>query len=610
MATKANPVMELEMEEEDLDMEMDEEEFQKQTQIYAGRGSVARRGVAAESISAEAFAWQPVVHPKSESQYKLIEKSCQDSLVFKYLSPENLEAVVKAFKGPVKIVKGAAVIRESERVGTNEGAFFLLEKGLLNVYKEAAGVAPPGKLAGQLQQPWCSFGEIALLYNCPRTATVVAQTESILWSLDRETFNNCVVVATQKRRKSLLDFVDSVELLRSLNGEERDKIVEVLQTRYYKAGEQITREGEEGTEFFLLERGRAIATMDGKRIKTYGPRDFFGELALVKRQHRRATVVADATPTVCAVLDADSFARVVGNFSEIMEQRSAEYEEAEVSRAAGDYEDSDVSEMDETEFQRQSVIMAKRGNAGRRAIISEKWVEDDWVAPVYKKTEIQYAMIENICLKSFLFQNLHYTNLKEMINAFKGPQSFTAGKQIFLQGAPVHSSDMALVILEKGSLEVYRAQEGEQRPGSLVTILDRVGCAFGEATLLHDTARPATVCARTDVILWSIDRATFSKCVKSFNASVREKREHFLASVELLRPISTDERNKLIDVMEVRTFNKGEYIIKKGQIGTEFFLLLEGNAVAIVNRQRVRDYGPNQYFGELALMYRQPRLPM
>lgn len=55
--------------------------------------------------------------------------------------------------------------------------------------------------------PGEAFGELALLYNCPRAATITAKTDSVLWSLDRKTFNYIVKDAAAKKREKFEEFL-------------------------------------------------------------------------------------------------------------------------------------------------------------------------------------------------------------------------------------------------------------------------------------------------------------------------------------------------------------------------------------------------------------------
>lgn len=67
-----------------------------------------------------------------------------------------------------------------------------------------------------------SFGELALLYNCPRAATIKANTDCVLFSLDRETFNHIVKDASRKKREIYHDFLGKIELLSQMDTYEKD----------------------------------------------------------------------------------------------------------------------------------------------------------------------------------------------------------------------------------------------------------------------------------------------------------------------------------------------------------------------------------------------------
>lgn len=76
----------------------------------------------------------------------------------------------------------------------------------------------------------------------------------------------------------------------SLSPYEREKICDCLIPEYFKKGDLIIKQGEEGEKFFLIQEGtaEALKDKDGKEEKVfeYKENDYFGELALLDGDKR------------------------------------------------------------------------------------------------------------------------------------------------------------------------------------------------------------------------------------------------------------------------------------------------------------------------------------
>ena len=106
------------------------------------------------------------------------------------------------------------------------------------------------------------------------------------------------------------NLLDNVPLFAGLSRQERDAILGSMKGRSLDAGETIAVEGEQGIGFFVIESGTARVTVGGEERRTLGPGDSFGEVALISRAPRSATVTAE-TPVRCWGLTSWEFRPIV-----------------------------------------------------------------------------------------------------------------------------------------------------------------------------------------------------------------------------------------------------------------------------------------------------------
>lgn len=81
----------------------------------------------------------------------------------------------------------------------------------------------------------------------------------MLWSLDRETFNNIVKEASVNKRSKYENLLSRIQLLESMDSYERMAIAEALRPQKFRAGDLVIRQGDEGDTFFFVEEGNAVA---------------------------------------------------------------------------------------------------------------------------------------------------------------------------------------------------------------------------------------------------------------------------------------------------------------------------------------------------------------
>ena len=282
-----------------------------------------RRAVAAEAYNPndnDASA-KAVFHPKTDEQFKRLKKSVENILLFKACDREQFKVILGAMCEK-KVSPGEEIIRQ----GADGDNFYVIDSGDYDVYIEANGV----KNKVHTFRGEGSFGELALMYNCPRNATIIAKAEGIIWALDQATFRRIVVGAAARRRQMYEALLEGVPMLAQLQTYERMNLADALETRIFDDGQCIIREKDDADCMYFIEKGKVRVTVsDGKNdqeVSQLTEGEYFGELALVMKQPRSASVFA-LGEVKCAYLNVDAFERLLGPCMDIMKRNVGHYEE-------------------------------------------------------------------------------------------------------------------------------------------------------------------------------------------------------------------------------------------------------------------------------------------
>jgi CRP-like cAMP-binding protein len=84
----------------------------------------------------------------------------------------------------------------------------------------------------------------------------------------------------------------AVDLFAELEPRELDVLGNVARPYHFDAGEVVVAEGDESGRFHLIASGRAAASVGDQVVAEFGPGNYFGEMAMIDRQPRSATVTA------------------------------------------------------------------------------------------------------------------------------------------------------------------------------------------------------------------------------------------------------------------------------------------------------------------------------
>ena len=285
--------------------------------------SAEKQSVGGGSSAAAASAAAGGVTEKSVESIKLIHATISGNILFLNLDPDLLSQIISQMYRK-EIPAGTNAIVQGDH-GDN---LYVVESGRFDIFVNKKKVAEREK--GTL------FGELALMYNSPRAATVTAAQGSVVWVLDRFTFRRIVTNNNEKKFELYIKFLKRVELLTPLAEYERKKVAEALDEVMYSPGSSIFKQGDEGDAMYIVYSGevkivkREAEGEEQKEVMRCVSSDYFGERALMTKDHRAATAVA-VTSVQLLRLDKNAFTSLLGPLEDIMKKKVDSYKDPQPS---------------------------------------------------------------------------------------------------------------------------------------------------------------------------------------------------------------------------------------------------------------------------------------
>lgn len=236
--------------------------------------------------------------PKDEKDIQLISNVLRKHYIFNSIDRESQMVIIKKVK--CYEIGAKELIFEQGQPGV---CFFIVSSGKLEV---KAGNEK------SILGPGMSFGELALMDDRPRTATVRTIEACVLWGLDRKTFMRAVKKIRIHEYEDNKKLINSVSIFDILTSSQKESLLSACVTQKRSTGDVIVKETDSSDLFFIVKEGVAVCTTEKNESREIHKGDFFGEHALMYQVPRMHTVVA-ATEVRLISISKENLLEVLGN---------------------------------------------------------------------------------------------------------------------------------------------------------------------------------------------------------------------------------------------------------------------------------------------------------
>ena len=236
---------------------------------------------------------------KSSKDIELIRRSLSKHFIFQNLRESYLTVIIHHMR--LHSMKPSEVVFTQ---GNSANNFYVVSKGKLEVIVNNKKI--------KVLSAGDSFGEMALLHNTLRTATVQTITNCNFWVLDRKTFRSTLELLEQANYEENKAFIESIPIFEVLSKSQKENLVHSLTNHSFMPGCAIVNEGDPGDLLYIIKQGIVLVTKNNQEVRKMGKGFYFGEQALLYSSPRTATVTA-VDHAKCVAISGSELNEILGN---------------------------------------------------------------------------------------------------------------------------------------------------------------------------------------------------------------------------------------------------------------------------------------------------------
>ena len=503
-----------------------------------------------------------------------IRQSLQNHFLFKGKSPQIINNLIDKLE-MMKLNAGTILFNK----GDKGNYFYIIKEGKLELITE---------YGNKLLKADETFGELALIENKKRTATVKCVEKCTLFLLNGKLFREVVTKLNEGELKERLNFLKAVSIFNVLDNNNLNAIAVGMLKCEFDVGQTIVYEGDVGQSIYIIKSGSVKCFKGETQVRILGSKDFFGESAVLFNTNRSLSVLV-VEKTICFQVSESFLIDCLGNdyknviissitkealknskymkiftnpiyFSKIFEccdvkifndnQVVIQHNEKNKNKfyvlLSGNFLESNTYQIVSSRGNLYGDFLLKENKNINYDIISQgecRVLEFDWDSIVPKlNIKIEKKKILSLfnrideLKKINLFNDTSENKLIDICTMMK-KEKFSKGETIFSEGEMGNK----LYLIKKGKVKAFKNKK-------FIRELCEGNC-FGEVALLINEPRTATVIAETDVSCFSLTK-------DDFNSFIDKNMLNYLAKKTALQ----DNFNlTLNDLYFCKTLGKGKF---------------------------------------------------